>query len=97
MIKYLPLGDINARYDAEIREAVSKVLDSGWYLKGEATRRFEETYAQYIGTRHCIGCGNGLDALKLVFRAYMEMGVMQAGDEIIAEGAGMVKEGALVQ
>ena len=83
MIKYLPLGDINARYDAEIREAVSKVLDSGWYLKGEATRRFEETYAQYIGTRHCIGCGNGLDALKLIFRAYMEMDVMQAGDEII--------------
>ena len=83
MIKYLPLGDINARYDAEIREAVSKVLDSGWYLKGEATRRFEETYAQYIGTRHCIGCGNGLDALKLIFRAYMEMDVMQAGDEVI--------------
>lgn len=83
MIKYLPLGDINARYDAEIREAVNSVLDSGWYLKGEATQRFEEAYAEYIGTKYCIGCGNGLDALKLIFRAYMEMGVMQAGDEVI--------------
>ena len=83
MIKYLDLKRINDLYDAEIREAVSRVLDSGWYLKGEATRRFEEAYAQYIGTKHCIGCGNGLDALKLIFRAYMEMGVMQVGDEVI--------------
>lgn len=83
MIKYLPLGDINACYDAEIREAVNRVLDSGWYLKGEATQRFEAAYAAYIGTQYCIGCGNGLDALKLIFRAYMEMGVMLAGDEII--------------
>ena len=71
MIKYLPLGDINARYDAEIREAVIRVLDSGWYLRGEATRQFEEHYAQYIGTRHCIGVANGLDALTLILRAYM--------------------------
>ena len=83
MIKYLDLKRINDLYDAEIREAISGVLDSGWYLKGEATRRFEQTYAQYIGTKHCIGCGNGLDALKLIFRAYMEMGVMQEGDEVI--------------
>lgn len=83
MIKYLPLGDINARYDAEMREAVSRVLDSGWYLRGEATRQFEQHYAAYIGTRYCIGCGNGLDALKLIFRAYMEMGVMHEGDEVI--------------
>ena len=83
MIKYLDLKRINDLYDAEIREAVSRVLDSGWYLKGEATRRFEEAYAEYIGTKHCIGCGNGLDALKLIFRAYMEMGVMQVGDEVI--------------
>ena len=83
MIKYLPLGDINARYDAEIRDAISRVLDSGWYLRGEATRQFEEHYAQYIGTRHCIGVANGLDALTLILRAYMEMGVMQEGDEVI--------------
>lgn len=83
MIKYLDLKRINDLYDVEIREAVNRVLDSGWYLKGEATRRFEEAYAEYIGTKHCIGCGNGLDALKLIFRAYMEMGLMQAGDEVI--------------
>ena len=83
MIKYLPLGDINARYDAEIRQAVSRVLDSGWYLRGEATRQFEANYAEFIGTQYCVGCGNGLDALKLIFRAYVEMGVMHKGDEVI--------------
>ena len=83
MIAYLPLHQINALYDAELREAVSRVLDSGWYLKGEATRRFEEAYAEYIGTRHCIGCGNGLDALTLILRGYIELGVMQPGDEVI--------------
>ena len=83
MIKYLDLKAVNSLYDEEIRSAVSRVLDSGWYLKGEATRRFEQHYAEYIGTRYCIGCGNGLDALTLIFRAYMEMGVMQQGDEVI--------------
>ena len=83
MIKYLDLKAINSLYDEEIRAAVSRVLDSGWYLKGEATRRFEQHYAEYIGTRYCVGCGNGLDALTLIFRAYMEMGVMQRGDEVI--------------
>ena len=83
MIKYLDLKAVNSLYDEEIRSAVSRVLDSGWYLKGEATRRFEQHYAEYIGTRYCVGCGNGLDALTLIFRAYMEMGVMQRGDEVI--------------
>ena len=83
MIKYLDLKAVNSLYDEEIRSAVSRVLDSGWYLKGEATQRFEQHYAEYIGTRYCIGCGNGLDALTLIFRAYMEMGVMQRGDEVI--------------
>ena len=70
MIKYLPLGDINARYDAEIREAVSRVLDSGWYLRGEATRQFEADYAEFIGTRYCIGCGNGLADFGIVTGIY---------------------------
>ncbi|MBO5593449.1 MAG: DegT/DnrJ/EryC1/StrS family aminotransferase [Prevotella sp.] len=83
MIKYLDLKAINSLYDEEIRSAVSRVLDSGWYLKGEATRQFEQHYAEYIGTRYCIGCGNGLDALTLIFRAYLEMGIMQQGDEVI--------------
>lgn len=83
MIAYLPLHQINALYDTDLREAISRVLDSGWYLKGEATQRFEEAYAEYIGTRHCIGCGNGLDALTLILRGYIELGVMQPGDEVI--------------
>ncbi len=83
MIKYLDLKRINGLYDAEIRKAVNDVLDSGWYLKGEATRRFEQHYAAYIGTKHCVGCANGLDALTLILRAYKEMGVMHDGDEVI--------------
>ena len=79
MMKYLDLKAINAPYE----HAADEVLQSGWYLKGEATRRFEEHYAEYIGTKYCIGCGNGLDALTLIFRAYKEMGVMQEGDEVI--------------
>ena len=83
MIDYLPLLKINNLHDEELRAAVNRVLESGWYLKSEATRQFEAHYAEYIGTRHCVGCGNGLDALKLILQAYIEMGVMQEGDEII--------------
>ncbi len=79
MIKYLDLKAINAPYE----HAADEVLRSGWYLKGDYTRRFEEAYAAYIGTKYCIGCGNGLDALTLILRAYIEMGVMQQGDEVI--------------
>ena len=78
-MKYLDLKAINQPYV----HAADEVLQSGWYLRGDYTRRFEEHYAQYIGTHHCVGCGNGLDALTLIFRAYMEMGVMQPGDEVI--------------
>ena len=83
MIAYLPLLKINNLHDEELRAAVNRVLDSGWYLKGDATRQFEAHYAEYIGTRYCVGCGNGLDALKLILQAYIEMGVMQEGDEVI--------------
>ena len=83
MIKYLDLKAVNSRYDEEIHQAVSRVMDSGWYLRGEATRQFEAHYAQYIGTHYCIGCGNGLDALTLIFRAYKEMGIIADGDEVI--------------
>ena len=83
MIKYLDLKAINSLHDAELRAAVNRVMDSGWYLKGEATQQFEQHYADYIGTKYCIGCGNGLDALTLIFRAYIEMGVMALGDEVI--------------
>lgn len=83
MIKFLDLKSVNAAYATEIEEAVQRVVRSGWYLRGEETRRFEEAYAQYIGCRHAIGCGNGLDALRLIFRAYMELGKLREGDEVI--------------
>lgn len=79
MIKYLDLKTINKPYE----HAADEVLQSGWYLKGEATRSFESHYAEYIGTHYCIGCGNGLDALTLILRAFIEQGVMQPGDEVI--------------
>lgn len=83
MIKYLPLKQINDRYKAELHEAVGRVMDSGWYLKGEHTQRFEKNYATYIGTKYCVGVANGLDALTLILRAYIEKGVMESGDEVI--------------
>ena len=67
----------------EIREAARRVIDSGWYLQGKENEAFEQHYAEYIGTDHCIGCANGLDALIWIFRAYIELGVMQPGDEVI--------------
>ena len=79
MIKYLDLKAINKPYE----HAADAVLRSGWYLKGEYTQKFEAAYAEYIGTKYCVGCANGLDALTLIFRAYIELGVMQKGDEVI--------------
>lgn len=67
----------------EIREAARRVIDSGWYLQGKENELFEQHYANYIGTKYCIGCANGLDALIWIFRAYIELGVMQPGDEVI--------------
>lgn len=67
----------------EIREAARRVIDSGWYLQGKENEAFEQHYAEYIGTKYCIGCANGLDALIWIFRAYIELGVMQPGDEVI--------------
>jgi len=83
MIDYLPLKRITAMHAEEIHEAVNRVIDSGWYLKGEATARFEENYARYIGTHYCITVANGLDALTLMLRAYKEMGLLHDGDEVI--------------
>ena len=67
----------------EIREAARRVIDSGWYLQGEENAQFEQHYAEYIGTKYCVGCANGLDALIWIWRAYIELGVMQPGDEVI--------------
>ena len=82
-IPFLSLKDVTAKYADEIHEAVLRVVDSGWYLQGKENEQFEKHYAEYIGTKHCIGCANGLDALIWIFRAYIELGVMQPGDEVI--------------
>lgn len=82
-IPFLSLKDVTALHGAEINEAVSRVVNSGWYLLGEEVARFEHHFAEYIGTEHCVGCANGLDALIWIFRAYIEMGVMHEGDEVI--------------
>ncbi len=74
---------MTALHGAEINEAVCRVVKGGWYLQGKENERFEADYARFIGTRCCVGCANGLDALFLIFRAYLEMGVMQPGDEVI--------------
>jgi len=83
MIPFLSLKDVTALHGAEINEAVTRVVNSGWYLQGEENKRFEENYSKFIGTKHTIGCANGLDALIWIFRAYIELGVMQPGDEVI--------------
>ena len=83
MIPYLSLQRVTNEHLVEIQQAVNKVIESGWYLQGQAVQAFEKQYAEYIGTRHCVSCANGLDALTLILKAYIELGVMQAGDEII--------------
>ena len=83
MIPFLPLKDITSAYRDEISTAISRVVNSGWYLQGAENTSFERNYAEYIGSRHCISCGNGLDALTLILQAYKELGIMCDGDEII--------------
>lgn len=83
MIPFLNLKDITEKYSDEILKAVKEVVLSGWYLQGKANDRFEKNYAEYIGTKYAIGVANGLDALRLILRAYIEMGILQEGDEVI--------------
>lgn len=83
IVPFLSLKDITAKYADEIHQAVSRVIDSGWYLQGKENEIFEQHYADYIGTKYCVGCANGLDALIWIFRAYIELGVMLPGDEVI--------------
>lgn len=82
-LPFLSLKDVTALHGDEINEAVCRVVNSGWYLQGQENERFEQHYAEFIGTKYCIGCANGLDALIWIFRAYIELGVMQPGDEVI--------------
>ncbi len=83
MIKNTDIQQITDKHLDEIKNAVNRVVESGWYLLGEENRKFEENYASYIGTKYCIGVANGLDALYLILKAYIEMGKLHEGDEII--------------
>ena len=83
MIPFLDLKGLNAQYRAELIEACTKVIDSGWYIQGNECKEFEKEFAQYCGTKYAIGVANGLDALILILRAYKELGIMKDGDEVI--------------
>lgn len=83
MVKFLDLQKVNAQYREEICNIMTDVLDSGWYLLGDYVKKFENALASYIGSKQAIGVANGLDALRLILKAYMEMGVMREGDEVI--------------
>ena len=83
MIKFLDLQKINLVHQQEIENALLEVFRSGWYLLGERLKNFEKNLASYIGSSQAIGVANGLDALRLILKAYIELGFMKAGDEII--------------
>ena len=83
MIPFLDLGGINARDRDALIAAFTRVLDSGWYVLGKEVDAFEREYAAFCGTKYCVGVGNGLEALALVLRAWLELGALKAGDEVI--------------
>jgi dTDP-4-amino-4,6-dideoxygalactose transaminase len=83
MIKFLDLQKTNALYADELKQAASEVIDKGWFLLGDRVKAFEQQYSDYIGVKNTVACANGLDALRLILRAYIEMGIMQQGDEVI--------------
>jgi dTDP-4-amino-4,6-dideoxygalactose transaminase len=83
MIKFLDLQKVNKQYEDEISSAIKNVINSGWYILGEENKKFEETYSSFIGTNYALGVANGLDALRLILRAYIEMGIIKEGEEVI--------------
>ena len=83
MIKFLDLQKINLLHGQEIEARLLKTFRSGWYLLGEEVKAFEKSLSAYIGCKHAIGVANGLDALRLIFKAYIELGLMKEGDEVI--------------
>ena len=82
-VPFLSLQDVTNKNFKELSAAVNRVVSSGWYLQGNETEQFEKDFAKFIGTNHCIGVANGLDAIIWIFRAYIELGIMKPGDEVI--------------
>ena len=83
MIHFLNLKKINQPFEAAFQKKMKQFLEGGWYVLGNEVKQFETDFANYCGTKHCIGVGNGLDALVLIFKAYIHLGKLQKGDEII--------------
>ncbi|WP_395054097.1 DegT/DnrJ/EryC1/StrS family aminotransferase [Flavobacterium sp.] len=83
MIKFLDLQKINATYQEQFQAKMKLVFDKGWFILGDEVKEFETNFAKYCGTKYCIGVGNGLDALVLIFKAYIELGKLKKGDEVI--------------
>ncbi len=83
MIKFLDLHKINARFETEFKTKFDAFLKSGWYILGDGVKQFESEFSAYCGTQYCIGTSNGLDALELIFKGYLELGVLQPKDEVI--------------
>ncbi|GAA3771937.1 DegT/DnrJ/EryC1/StrS family aminotransferase [Flavobacterium ginsengiterrae] len=83
MISFLDLKKINQPYETAFQEQLKTVLDNGWYILGNEVETFEKSFAQYCQTKYCIGVGNGLDALVLIFKGYIELGKLKKGDEVI--------------
>ncbi|MBU3682191.1 MAG: aminotransferase [Flavobacterium sp.] len=82
-IPFLDLQQINAPFEAQFHTQLQVMLDKGWYILGEQVQQFETEFAAYCGSAHCIGVANGLDALTLIFRAYIELGQLHKGDEVL--------------
>ncbi|MFD2915865.1 DegT/DnrJ/EryC1/StrS family aminotransferase [Psychroserpens luteus] len=83
MIKFLDLNKINSKYEDEFSSRFKAFLKSGYYIKGSEVNQFEQSFATYCGTKHCIGVANGLDALTLIFKGYIELGKLNVGDEVM--------------
>lgn len=83
MIPFLDLHKINSRFEAEFNAEVQQVFNSGWYILGKKNEAFENAFAAYIGVKHCMGVANGLDALIIILEAYMQLGKLKPGDEVI--------------
>ena len=81
MVKFLDLQKITALYSDEINRAIERTTNGGWFLNGVEVQLFEKEYAHYIGTNRCVSCANGLDALWLIFRAYIELGRLKSGED----------------
>lgn len=83
MVKFLDLARCNQVYRADLIEAATRVIDSGWYIKGQELEKFESEFADYSDSEYCVGVGTGLDALVLVFKAYVELGQLNLGDKVV--------------